>query len=237
MKLKITTIAIEHLKPYEHNAKVHTPDQIRKIANSIKRFGFNDPIAIDRDNVIIEGNGRLEAAKQLGLKEVPTIYLNELSEAQKRAYIIAHNKLTTETGYNDNLMAEVEELLNSFTGEELIDIGIDPLEFRELDEFIGSDVISEIDSIIEQPEPANLEDNSEPEQAQEYTDQNCNYPIVPDFFEHHEAFIIPVHNKIDESFIRDLFNLNENQISSTGDGKIRKANVIDIEQVRKCLVK
>jgi len=81
------------LVPYANNAKMHGESQIEKIASSIKEFGFNNPILLDGDNGVIAGHGRLMAAKKLGLEEVPTIELSHLSEAQKKAYILADNRL------------------------------------------------------------------------------------------------------------------------------------------------
>jgi DNA modification methylase len=83
---------IQNIKPYEKNAKKHDKKQIQQIANSIKEFGFNQPIVIDKNNVVIVGHGRLEAAKLLGLTDVPTIQVN-LTEEQAKAYRLADNKL------------------------------------------------------------------------------------------------------------------------------------------------
>ena len=110
-ELKIINKSIEEIKEYENNAKEHPEWQIEQIANSIKEFGFNDPIAINADNQIIEGHGRLLAAKQLGLIEVPCIVLDGLTEVQERAYIIAHNKTTMNTDFDlDRLQYELNAL-------------------------------------------------------------------------------------------------------------------------------
>jgi len=105
-------MAIENLTPYEKNSKIHNKKQIEHIANSIKEFGFNDPLGVaGADNVVLEGNGRIEAAKLLGLRELPCIRLDHLSENEQRAYVIAHNALTLETGFDDAvLFAELEAL-------------------------------------------------------------------------------------------------------------------------------
>lgn len=129
--LKIQTRGIHTLNPYENNAKEHPPEQIDQIAASIEKFGFNDPIAVDGDNVIIEGHGRLLAAQQLGMKEVPVIELSHLSEAEKKAYIITHNKLTMNTGFDEEILAEeiawlseqdFDLELTGFTTDELEDL-------------------------------------------------------------------------------------------------------------------
>lgn len=110
-ELKIINKNIEEIKEYENNAKEHPDWQIEQIANSINEFGFNDPIAINTDNQIIEGHGRLLAAKQLGLSEIPCIVLDGLTEVQERAYIIAHNKTTMNTDFDlDRLQYELNAL-------------------------------------------------------------------------------------------------------------------------------
>jgi ParB-like chromosome segregation protein Spo0J len=110
-ELKITNKNIDDIKEYENNAKEHPDWQIEQIANSIQEFGFNDPIAINADDQIIEGHGRLLAAKQMGLTEIPCIVLDGLTEVQERAYIIAHNKTTMNTDFDlDRLQYELNAL-------------------------------------------------------------------------------------------------------------------------------
>lgn len=95
---------INELKPYKNNAKKHPQNQIDKIKKSIEEFGFNDPIGVDENNMIIEGHGRYEALKQLGVKQVPCIELNKMTEEQKKAYILVHNKLNMDTGFDTELL-------------------------------------------------------------------------------------------------------------------------------------
>lgn len=104
--MKIQKIKIEDIKPYKNNAKLHPLSQIEQIKESIKKFGNNDPIAIDENNVIVEGHGRYLVLKELGYKEVEIIRLKHLSEEQKRAYILIHNKLTMNTGFNLDILNE-----------------------------------------------------------------------------------------------------------------------------------
>lgn len=104
--MKIQKIRIEDIKPYENNAKLHPISQIEQIKKSILEFGNNDPIAIDENNIIIEGHGRYQALKDLGYKEVEVIRLKHLSEEQKRAYILVHNKLTMNTGFDLDILSE-----------------------------------------------------------------------------------------------------------------------------------
>lgn len=111
--MEIVNIAVEEIKEYENNAKLHPQEQINQIKKSIEKFGFNDPIAIDEDNVIIEGHGRFEAVKQLNFKEVPVIKLSHMTEEKKRAYILAHNKITMNSGFDKDLLEnELQEILN-----------------------------------------------------------------------------------------------------------------------------
>lgn len=113
-QLKITYTPVEDIKPYRHNAKIHSNEQIEQIRNSIEQFGFNDPIAIDEDNVIIEGHGRLLAAKEMGLETVPTIKIEGLTDQQKKAYILAHNQLTMNTGFDLDVLSDELERITDF---------------------------------------------------------------------------------------------------------------------------
>lgn len=107
----IEKINIEELKEYENNAKEHPEEQINQIIESIKMFGFNDPIAIDENNMIIEGHGRLYALQKLGYEQVDCIRLSHLSKKEKKAYILAHNKLTMNTGFDiEKLNLELDSI-------------------------------------------------------------------------------------------------------------------------------
>ncbi|WP_369913081.1 site-specific DNA-methyltransferase [Streptococcus merionis] len=109
-EITLEVVALPSLIPYEHNAKKHPKYQVEQIAESIKTFGNNDPIAIDDNNVIIEGHGRYLALKALGLDQIPVIRLKHLSEDQKRAYILAHNKITLNTDFDMDVLRK--ELTN-----------------------------------------------------------------------------------------------------------------------------
>ena len=106
----------DELIPYARNARTHSESQIAQIAASIKEFGFNNPILLDGENGVIAGHGRLLAAQKLGLKQVPCIELSHLSETQKKAYILADNKIALNSGWDfDTLSIELEDLkLNDF---------------------------------------------------------------------------------------------------------------------------
>lgn len=110
----ISILPITVLEAYERNAKLHPKKQVQQIANSIREFGFINPIIVDEDQVIIAGHGRFEAAKLLGLTEVPTIAANHLNKAQVQAYRLADNKLTMNSGYDDDLLKiEIGALVDS----------------------------------------------------------------------------------------------------------------------------
>lgn len=128
--MKIELLAIDKIKMYENNAKLHPREQIEQIKKSILEFGNNDPIAVDEHNVIIEGHGRFVALKELGYDEVEIIRLSHLTDEQKRAYILAHNKLTMNSGFDmDILELELEDITNI----DMEDFGFD---FEEIEEAI-----------------------------------------------------------------------------------------------------
>lgn len=108
--LKVTIKPIGDIFANVNNAKVHNREQIEKIKKSILDFGMNDPIAI-WNNEIVEGHGRIEACRELGIAEVPTIDLSFLTEEQKNKYVLVHNKLTLNTGFDyDKLIEELSEI-------------------------------------------------------------------------------------------------------------------------------
>jgi DNA modification methylase len=110
--LAIEHRALDDLIPYGRNARTHSKTQVAQIAASIREFGWTNPILVDRKNGVIAGHGRLLAAQELGLRTVPVIELANLSEAQRRAYVLADNKLALNAGWDDNLLAaEVVDLV------------------------------------------------------------------------------------------------------------------------------
>ena len=104
-KLSITNLPVTGLRPCPGNARTHSAKQISEIATSIKAFGFNNPVLVDKDGTIIAGHGRVAAAKKLGLDTVPCVRLEHLSEAEKRAYILADNKLAEKAGWDRDILA------------------------------------------------------------------------------------------------------------------------------------
>ena len=112
MKLKIEYVDINSIKPYENNAKQHPPEQIEQIKKSIEKFGMDDPIGV-WNNEIVEGHGRLMACKELGYTEVPIIRLDHLTNEERKAYTLAHNKLTMNSDFDlEILNNELEDILN-----------------------------------------------------------------------------------------------------------------------------
>ena len=103
--MQIEEIAVKDLKPYENNARKHQDDDVSAIMASIKEFGFKDPIGVwGEDNVVVEGHGRLIAAKKLKMKTVPCVRLDDLTDEQRRAYALAHNKTAELSIWDDDLL-------------------------------------------------------------------------------------------------------------------------------------
>nr|DAJ75847.1 MAG TPA: ParB protein [Caudoviricetes sp.] len=136
-KLKIEYVDINSIKPYKNNAKEHPQEQIEQIKNSIKQFNMIDPIGIWKDE-IVEGHGRLIACKELGYTEVPIIRLDHLSDEERKAYTLAHNKLTMNSDFDiDILNNELDDILNI----DMSDFGFDlDLEDEEEKEIIEDEV-------------------------------------------------------------------------------------------------
>lgn len=125
MELNIEYLPVEALRPYDRNARKHAKKDIDAIAASIQEFGFDDPIGIWGDGLIVEGHGRLLAAKQLGMTSVPCIRLDHLTDEQRRAYTLAHNRTAELSGWDFDIQAA------ELAGIEDIDMtlfGFDPLE-------------------------------------------------------------------------------------------------------------
>lgn len=101
---KLELVQSSKLIPYARNSRSHSEAQVAQIAGSIREFGFTNPVMIDAENVIIAGHGRVMAAQKLGLKDIPCIRLAHLTETQKRAYIIADNKLALNAGWDEEML-------------------------------------------------------------------------------------------------------------------------------------
>ena len=146
-ELNVTYRPPEVLAPYAGNARNHSKAQIRKIADSIRAFGFTNPILVNAAGTIIAGHGRVEAAKLLGLERVSTILLESLTPAQMRAYVIADNRLAEDAGWDDAIL-RIE--LQHFVFENQVDISLTGFEIPELDILLNGEA-AEDDSADELP--------------------------------------------------------------------------------------
>ena len=149
-KLTITYKKIEDLIPYANNSRTHSDAQIAQIAASIREFGFKVPIVVDGDNGIITGHGRVLAARKLGMTEVPAVDGSDLTDTQKRAYVIADNKIALNAGWDEELLAlEIQNLkdlsvdisLLAFDPSELV---TSQLDYSVLDDEAIDDQIDEM---------------------------------------------------------------------------------------------
>ena len=131
--MQIETIGTDRLIPYARNSRTHSDAQVAQIAASIREFGFTNPVLIDGSCGIIAGHGRVLGARALGMSEVPCIRLGHLSDAQKRAYVIADNKLAMNAGWDDELLAlELRDLMDSG-----YDVGLTGFDMPEIDELLA----------------------------------------------------------------------------------------------------
>ncbi len=151
LKLKIANRAIDDLKPYAGNARTHSDKQITQIAASIRQFGFVNPVLVDGDGTIIAGHGRVAAAKQLGQNNVPTIVLAHLSEAERRAYVIADNRLAELAGWDEEILAIELQGLSDLDLD--FDVELTGFDTAELDVLLDSDASVEDDVADHVPEP------------------------------------------------------------------------------------
>lgn len=162
-------VSTDSLIPYARNSRTHSDEQVSKIAASIKEFGFLNPVVIDGENGIIAGHGRVMAAQKLGMEAVPVIEANHLTDAQRRAYVIADNRLALESGWDDEML-RVEF-------SELTDLGFDlELTGFELDEIDALQFDSDCE--IDMPELA--DGDKEPYQQKTFTLHDEQAAIVDD---------------------------------------------------------
>lgn len=130
------------LIPYVSNSRTHSEEQIAQVASSIKEFGFTNPVLIDSDNGIIAGHGRILAAQKLNLDNVPCIELSHLTDAQKKAYVIADNKLALNAGWDEELLSiEINDLIELDFNVDLL--GFDDDELSDIMEDINFNPVSE----------------------------------------------------------------------------------------------
>ena len=154
--MKTTTemqlVAIQKLVPYINNARTHSPEQIKKLRSSLREFGFINPVIIDRDYGVIAGHGRILAAKEEGIKEVPCVFADHLTEAQKKAYIIADNRMAMDAGWDEELLRVEIEALQGMDFDPLL-TGFDEKELAALfdDGAEAKDDDFDVDEELEKP--------------------------------------------------------------------------------------
>lgn len=125
--MEIVNIKVSSLRPYDKNSKIHNKENIEAIKKSIEKYGFNDPIGVwGKDNLVVEGHGRLLACKELGIEEVPCIRLDHLTEEERREYTLLHNKTTMMTDFDLDLLSE--ELADLDLSDFELDWGIEETE-------------------------------------------------------------------------------------------------------------
>jgi len=149
--MKVVTKLVADLIPYVRNSRTHSDAQVAQIAASIKEFGWTNPILIDGENGIIAGHGRLLAARKLGQDKVPVIELAHMTEAQKRAYVIADNQLAMNAGWDTALLTlELVDLKDQ--GFDLDLLGFDPSELEKLLEPEQVDGLTDEDAVPDVPD-------------------------------------------------------------------------------------
>jgi DNA modification methylase len=127
---KIEWMSVETLIPYAKNARTHSDEQVAQIAGSIKEFGFNNPVLVDKDNSVIAGHGRLMAARKLGMDKVPVVQLGHMTEAQRKAYVLADNRIALNSGWDAGMLSlELQDLKDDI---DLSLLGFDPDELDAL---------------------------------------------------------------------------------------------------------
>ncbi len=150
--LKVVHLPIGELQAYANNPRTHSAKQVQQIAESIKVFGFTNPILLDQNKGVIAGHGRIEAAKLLGIKTIPTIELAHMTEAQKRAYIIADNKLAENAGWDQQLLAAELQYISTLDLD--FDLTLTGFETAEIDILLeGNDAPTPEDIIPEHKGP------------------------------------------------------------------------------------
>ena len=145
-------VDINKLVPYVNNARTHSPEQITKLRSSLREFGFVNPVLIDREFNVLAGHGRIAAAKEEGIKEVPCVFVEHLSEAQKKAYILADNRMSLDAGWDDALLKVEMESLQEM-GFDIGMTGFDEMEIADLFETDteGEEDNFDIDAELEKP--------------------------------------------------------------------------------------
>jgi DNA modification methylase len=149
-ELTVAQLPVGSLKPYDRNARTHSAKQIAQIAASIKAFGFNNPVLVDKDGGIIAGHGRVAAARKLGLATVPCVRLDHLTDAQKRAYILADNRLAEKAGWDPEILKIELQHLTSLGLD--FDVTVTGFEIGEIDVLLGNEPEPDAADAVPAPE-------------------------------------------------------------------------------------
>ena len=188
--MELEEVSVDELIPYVNNSRTHSDEQVTQIASSIKEFGFTNPILIDESKGIIAGHGRLMAAKKLGIDNVPCITLEGLSEAQKKAYVIADNKLALNAGWDMDLLKVDIEALDDLDFD-LSLLGFDDLELEDI-----------LNSVDEVGLPLLADGDKEPFQQMTFTMHDEQAAVVSD------ALMLARTNPIIDTGLNDNSNGN-----------------------------
>lgn len=179
MTLEVVYKKASDLIPYVNNSRTHSDEQITQVASSIKEFGFTNPILIDEDGGVIAGHGRLMASKKLGLDEVPTITLAGLTEAQKKAYVIADNQLALNAGWDsEKLSIELDDLKS-------LNYNIDIIGFndKEIDKFLNDLSADKDNPYTKKVEPPVYEPTGEKPDIKDLYDDTMTFKLVQEITE------------------------------------------------------
>ena len=240
--MEITYRHIADLTPYSRNSRIHTPEQIEQLAGLIREFGWTSPILAD-DQSIVAGHGRLLAAKkiyenketirlpdkkEIPINTVPVIDCTGWSDDQRRAYIIADNRISELSKWDNTLLAEEMVLLEI---PSLAELFLDSSEM-ENKRITSADAVREIEENLETDAAA--PDDDEYQRIMSNKNQRAKLPIVPQYLESYAAFIIVCTNSIDEAFIRQRLGLGQ-PVQSYKSDKIRVPNIISVEQLREII--
>ena len=150
MTSEMERVPVEKLIPYINNARTHSPEQIKKLRASLREFGFVNPVIIDRDYNVIAGHGRIMAAKEEGITEVPCVYADHLTEAQKKAYILADNRMALDAGWDEEMLRVEIEALQEMDYDPLL-TGFDEKELAALFKDEGEEDDFDVEAELNRP--------------------------------------------------------------------------------------
>ena len=212
--MKTELIQTGKLNPAKYNPRKIDKKSFEGLKKSIQKFGYVEPIIINTrtGSTVIGGHQRLKALIELEINEALCVVL-DIPEIEEKALNVALNNRHTSGEYDE---VGLEKILLELKSE-----------FEEFDELNFDDLALDFSG----------SKKNESDLDKKHTDENCELPIVPEFFENHQCFIIVTHNEIDENFVRESLGLSKNRESKSGDKKIRKSNVIDVEELRQVWAK